>query len=194
MEITISIRSFHDLKRFQRKLFFYRSLFCFFVHFTDNHSLIPIHSIIEALNIKNRKKRITYVYDFVCKQVDHYYQDKNLCDFSDGCCVVQRRSKKYHNGCCRLCKYCGPHGCTTSNFTCKLFYCYTAKSKNPEKVLSFDDFILLKCLSVRQRFLLRHDFFSSREQVIQDLWWESVFINLFRIYPRFISNIILKRR
>src|SRR5699024_11936536 len=63
-------------------------------------------------------------------------------------------------------------------------------------VCSYDhtDLPLLKCFSIRQRFLLRYEYFSSREDIITDLWIESLFVNLFRVYPRFISNIILQRR
>lgn len=192
MEITISIRSIQDLKKLERRLFIYRSFFCRFIHFSNKNSLIPIDTIISSLNIKKRKQRITYIYDALCRQVDTYYQDKNICRFEHDRCIVQRRKMKYKNGCCRMCKYSSPTGCTTSNFTCKMFYCVGAA--RGYTTLQEKDLPLLKCLSIRQRFLLRHDFFSSREDVINDLWWESVFINLFRIYPRFISNIILKKR
>lgn len=192
MEISISIQSVKDLKKFEHRLFFYRSFCCRFVHFSCKNCVIPIDSIVFALNIKNRKKRITYIYDTLCHQIDLFYQDKNLCDFQHGRCLVQRQNMKYKNGCCRLCKFATPNGCSTNNFTCKMYYCYSVREKN--KTLVQNDLPLLRCLSIRQRFLLRHDFFSSRENVISDLWWESVFINLFRIYPRFLSNIILKRR
>lgn len=192
MEITISIQSIQDLKKLERRLFIYRSFFCRFIHFSNKNSLIPIDTIISSLNIKKRKQRVTYIYDTLCKQVDTYYQDKNICRFENDRCIVQRRKMKYKNGCCRMCKYSSPTGCTTSNFTCKMFYC--AGAARGYTTLQEKDLPLLKCLSIRQRFLLRHDFFSSREDVINDLWWESVFINLFRIYPRFISNIILKKR
>ena len=53
-----------------------------------------------------------------------HYGHENLCDFKHDYCVVQRKKMKYKNGCCRLCKHAGPNGCTTSNFTCKMFYCF----------------------------------------------------------------------
>lgn len=192
MEISISIQSINDIKKLERRLFFYRSFFCYFTHFSSKNCVIPIDSIVHALNIKNRKKRITYIYDTLCEQVDQFYQGKNLCDFQHTQCLVQRRNKRYRNGCCRLCKFVTSEGCSTHNFTCKMYYCYSAREKN--RTLGPEDLPLLRCLSIRQRFLLRHDFFSSREDVILDLWWESIFINLFRIYYRFISNIILKKR
>lgn len=192
MKIAISIRSIKDLNKLKHRLFLYRSILCLFVKFYDNNSLIPVDNIIDCLNIKNRKKRITYIYDNLCKQIDTYYQDKNICKFEHGKCFIQKKKKKYTNGCCRRCKYVGPTGCTSSNFACKMFYCSSAAKGYT--LLTEKDLPLLKCLSIRQRFILRHDFFSSREEVIKDLCWESVFINLFRIYPRFISNIILKKR
>ena len=192
MEIVISIQSIKDLEKFENKLFFYRSFLCRFVHFSNYKSFILIDFVLDALNIKSRKARIEYIYDTLCCQIDSYYRDKNLCQFHKNQCLVQRKNKKYENGCCRLCKYASRQGCTTSNFTCKMFYCESAKLGN--STLKNDNLILLKCLGIRQRILLQHDFFSSREEVIQDLWWESLFINLFRIFPRFISNIVLKKR
>lgn len=191
MEVLINIKSINDLKRFQKRLFIYRSFLCRFIQFKSS-SLLPINSFIIALNIKNRKKRIIYIYDHLCNSLDTYYQDKNFCKFKNGKCIIQQRKKKYVNGCCRRCKYVTDKGCATSNFACKMFYCES--SHKNEKLLTDKELPLLKCLSIRQRFILRHDYFSSREDVINDLWWESVIINLFRIYPRFISNIILKRR
>lgn len=192
MKKDISITTFKDLKHFERMLPLYRSFLYRGVVFSCSSSVLPIQHFIEALNIKNKKKRITYLYDTLCKQVDLFYSKKNLCDFKHDRCIVQRKKMKYKNGCCRLCKYASPNGCTTSNFTCKMFYCFSVKEKN--RTLSSDDLPLLKCFSLRQRFLLRYEFFSSREDILTDLWIESLFINLFRVYPRFISNIILRRR
>ena len=191
MQIVISIQSMRDLKKLERRLFFYRSFLCRFISFSNQGSCLPIDSIVKALNIKNKKQRIVYIYDTLCKQVDSFYSKKNLCDFQQEQCVVQRRKGKYKNGCCRLCKYSSPRGCITSNFTCKMFYCFSVKEKN--RTLSPKDLPLLKCFGFRQRFLLRYEFFSSREDILTDLWIESILINFFRIYPRFFSNIFLRK-
>lgn len=61
MKIAISIRSIKDFNKLKHTLFLYRSILCLFVKFYDNNSLIPVDNIINALNIKNRKKRITYI-------------------------------------------------------------------------------------------------------------------------------------
>ena len=191
MKINISITNLDELKHFEKMLPFYRSFLCHGIYFTYSHSVLPISHFIEALNIKNKKQRIIYLYDTLCQQIDTFYADKSLCDFQHDRCISQRKKMKYKNGCCRLCKYASPKGCTTSNFTCKMFYCFTVKEKN--RTLSPTDLPLLKCFSIRQRFLLRYEYFSSREDIITDLWIESLFVNLFRVYPRFISNIILQR-
>ena len=192
VKISISIQSIRELNKFKRRLFIYRSFLCYFIHFSNQGSFIPVDTIISSLNIKNKRQRIVYIYDHLCRQIDTYYQDKNICRFENNRCIIQQKNMKYTNGCCRRCKYSEANGCVTSNFACKMFYCVGASEAY--NVLCEKDLPLLKCLSIRQRFLLRHDFFSSREDVINDLWWESVFINLLRIYPRFISNIILKKR
>lgn len=188
----ITITNLEELNKFEKRLPFYRSFLYRRVNFSCGATVIPIQSFITALNIKNKKKRITYLYDTLCRQVDTFYMDKNICDFKYNQCIVQRKNKKYQNGCCRLCKYANSDGCSTHNFTCKMFYCFTIREKN--NILTTTDLPLLKCFSLRQRFLLQYEYFSSREDILTDLWIESLIINLFRIYARFISNIILQRR
>ena len=99
-----------------------------------------------------------------------------------------KKSCKYKNGCCRRCLYQSNKGCTTSNLTCKFFYCEKVKQKH--KILTMDDIKILRCFSCRQREIVRHDYFSSREEVISDLYVGSLIIFTIRIIFRNMKRII----
>ena len=149
------------------KIFLYRSIFFKKVVFETDIKEYKI--IVEALNIKNRKKRIAYVYDEAVKIINKYYSD-DLCKFKNNQCIAQRKNKsKTISGCCRTCPLVTDKGCPTSNLTCKLLYCKTAL-KNL-KALKIGDIKILKCLSITQRLILKTDFYATREQVINDLYY-----------------------
>ena len=108
----------NDIDLFYKKLWLYKSVFFRNVYFKTD--IQEIKSIIDALNLKKRKKRITYIYDYACKEVDNYWKDKNPCCFKKNKCLSQQKPTcKYKNGCCRKCVYQSNKGCTTSNLTCK---------------------------------------------------------------------------
>ncbi len=150
--------------------------------------------IVKALNIKNRKERITYIYDSACLLVDNYYNNENICGFKHNQCYVQRRKKlNLINGCCRCCRYSTSRGCSTKNLTCKLFVCSEVCKRR--KVITYEDLKILKVLSFRQQILIKSDYFSLREDVLKDLYSYSIIYAGLRILFRLLKNtIILKRK
>ncbi len=95
---------------------------------------------------------------------------RNICDFKENKCFVQRRvGNNHYNGCCGpvSCKYLIDGHCTTQNISCKFFYCPEAKKKN--KLLHIKDIDLLKVFSLRQKIIIRLDVTSNREQILKDL-------------------------
>ena len=169
-------------------LFLYHSFLFRFVKFeTKNNDL---KNIVQALNIKRRKARIEFVYDEAIKYINKYYS-KDLCRFIDNRCIAARKYKKDRlNGCCRLCAYQNNTGCKVNNLSCKLFYCKAALENIKE--LNINDIEILKCLNKRQRFILKSDFFSKREDVINDLYY-GVLIATIRVSYRLVKQLILKR-
>ena len=170
MNKKIVINSKEDYNNFLKKIKYYK--YYLFTNFDidNNIELEELDIITKALNIKGRRKRISYVYDEAVKYINKYYS-KDLCDFKDNQCFVQRESKsKNLYGCCHRCKYVKKDkGCPSSNISCKLIYCKPAL-KNLKK-LKMKDINILKCLSAIQRFMLSFDFYSTREQVINDLYF-----------------------
>ena len=166
-------------------LFIYKSFIFRFVEFYTDSCDIQDKIIINALNIKNRKKRIDYIYNKACLFVDEFYNNENICGFINNKCYVQRRKNMDTiNGCCRCCKYIGEDGCSTCNLTCKLFSCSEVYSRR--KVITHDDLKILKVLSIRQRVILKSDYFSSKEDVLKDLYSYSIMYSGIRIIYRLI--------
>ncbi len=182
----ISINSDKDLKNFYNKVWLYKSFLFVFTKFESDNP--EIKNIIEALNIKNRRKRLTYVYDATCLQIDNYWKNINFCGFKNNKCYVQRCNKSpYINGCCRLCPHQSESGCTTSNSSCKFFYCSQVKKRH--KILEYSDIKILKVLSIRYKPMLTHNYFSTREQILSDLYCGSILIFSLRLILRHIKRI-----
>ena len=156
----------NDKKKLLRYLWFYKHLF-FVKYETDNPELL---SFIHALNIKSRYKRIDYVYDEICNEIDQYYSSCSLCNFKNGKCVSYRtQNLNYINGCCRKCLYQSDKGCTTKNIACKLFLCSYADHKNKKK-LEGKDLSFFKFFNPYQKYVAINDYFSTKEQVVWDLY------------------------
>ena len=156
-------------------LFLYRSILFRRVKFkTDNNEL---RNVVNALNIKNKKNRIMYVYDEAIKYINNYYRD-DLCQFIDGRCIIQRKTNSLHvNGCCYRCPIVTDKGCPSSNFACKLIYCKTAIGNM--KSLNFNKVMILKCLGISQRLVILSDFFCTREEILEDAN-RGIFITIFK--------------
>lgn len=138
--------------------------------------------------MRNREK-IIETYDQACKILDDYYKGKNICGFKCNQCYTQYNTNKTC-GCCQKCFFKSNNGCTTKNLTCKFFFCSEVTKR--ENVLTFKDLDILKKFSLRQRIILKHDYFSSREEVIKDLEVGSLFIFAIRFMYRYVKRNIFK--
>ena len=192
----VKIKDEKDLYKFYNKLPLYRSLFYKNVTFIYKENRYKINEIIKALNIKNRKKRINYIFDTACCQIDDNYKKENLCGFKNGICLNHQKIKKdYKNGCCRWCLYQSSKGCTTKNLTCKLFVCTEIEKRC--KVINFEDINVLKLLTRRQKAIVKSNYFTKKENYINDLYIGSFVIweikQIFRFIKIFININVLKK-
>lgn len=192
--INIVVNNKKELEKLYKKLFIYKSVIFSFCKFNIKGKYEEVKIINNALNIKSRRKRIKYIYDKACEMVDDNFKDiKNPCGFKCNKCYTQYNTNNY-NGCCRLCRFQSNTGCLTKNLTCKLFYCTEVRKRH--KFIEFDDLKILKLLSIRQRIILKHDYFSSEKEVLSDLYFSSlilfsirlIFRMLLYFYKRFFSN------
>lgn len=186
--MSIYINSDNQINRLYRLLPLYKSFVFHNVFFETNSSDLQLNIIINGLNIKNKRKRINYIYDEACKLIDDSVCGKNICGFKNGKCYlqIQRRDGKC-NGCCRLCIYQTDNGCSTKNLACKLFNCSFVKSRY--ETIGFDELKLLKLLSIRQRIIVKSDYFSSREEVLEDLYFGSLVVAIFKMTYRFLKRM-----
>ena len=62
------------------------------------------------------------------------------------------------------------------------------------KVIKYEDLKILKVLSIRQRFVVKSDYFSLREYVLKDLYCYTLTFDIIRIILRLFKNIIVRNR
>ena len=188
---TILISNSNDYNKFLRKLSIYKSILYYNTIFVVKNDINDnmIDYIINALNIKNRKKRVTYIYDNSCKLIDDNNKNINICGFKNNKCYVQRKLKNGKcNGCCRKCLYQTKEGCPTKNLACKLFNCSEVTSRY--NTLKYNDLKILKLLSLKNRIIIKSDYFSTREDVLKDLYAYTLTYSTLRIVYRLFKNYI----
>ena len=189
----MKVKFINDKEKFYKKLFWYKSFFYRNIEFKTNIKDEELKPIIYAMNIKKKNKRIEYIYDYCCKKIDNFYNGKNICKFTNNQCLAhQVPNCNYKNGCCRLCANQSNKGCTTANLSCKLFYCDQVKKEN--EIIKFKDLKILKLLSLRQRFIVRDNFFASRKEFLLELKLGSFMFYAFRTLIRIFKNFIYVKK
>lgn len=187
-------KEINNIDKLYKNIWLYKSLFYHNVKFTTKKEVDEqTKYIINALNIKNRNKRIEYVYDRACDLLDNQNKNINICGFKNRKCWVQQKLNNGNKcGCCRLCLYAKETGCPSKNIACKLFNC--SEVTNRYKVLTYKDLKILKVLGLYQRIIIKHDYFSLREDVLKDLYSYSLTYSTIRIVYRIIKNLILLKK
>ena len=103
-----------------------------------------IKKIKEAMTLKDKKERITYIYRQACKYLDKEIVEKNVCGFYNDKCFVKKDSEMTM-GCChhyphkrtgifrneklQLCEYQINKRCTANCLPCKLYMCDELRKK-----------------------------------------------------------------
>ena len=187
----ITIKSENDYIKFIKRVSLYKSVLYINTEFQveglqENDKVLQI---IKGLNIKNRRKIITYVYDTACNIIDNNTKGLNICGFKKNKCYIQQiKNNGKCNGCCRLCKYQNSNGCPTKNLACKLFNCSEVKKRY--KTIEYKDLDILRLLSLKNRLIVKSDYFSTREDVLKDLYAFTLIYSILRVISRNIRNFI----
>lgn len=135
--------------------------------------------VIKTFNIKNREKRISYIYDYLCNYFDEDMKKNNYCEFKDGTCIANRLGCSIHekDGCCYirkkeykgLCKYLTDKGCSNPNPSCKIYMCeYLNKVK---KVPNYDThkIYLTNCFfNYKEHAFFRRHYFITKEEYLKE--------------------------
>lgn len=188
---TIVIESKEDYTKFIKRIVLYKSILYINTEFQVKGCQVndKIQQMINGLNIKNRYKRITYVYDTACSIIDSNTKGLNVCGFKNNKCYIQQKQNNGKcNGCCRLCKYQNSNGCSTKNLACKLFNCSEVKKRY--KTVEYKDLDILKLLSLKNRLIVKSDYFATREDVLKDLYAFTLTYSILRVISRNIRNFI----
>ncbi len=189
----ILIGSDNDYHKLLKKLFIYKSILYYNTIFVVENNIRNemIDSIINALNIKKRKKRINFIYDQSCDLIDKKNRNMNICGFKNGKCYIQRKLKSEKcNGCCRMCMYQTKNGCSTKNLSCKMFNCSEVRKRY--EVIEYDNLKLLKVLSLKNQIIIKSDYFSKREDVLKDLYSYTFTYSTLKIVFRITRDFIKK--
>lgn len=192
---TIVIESKEDYTKFIKRIILYKSILYINTEFQVKGCQVndKIQQMINGLNIKNRYKRITYVYDTACSIIDSNTKGLNVCGFKNNKCYIQQKQNNGKcNGCCRLCKYQNSNGCSTKNLACKLFNCSEVKKRY--KTVEYKDLDILKLLSLKNRLIVKSDYFATREEVLKDLYAHTLTYSILRILFRSIRNLLSKTK
>jgi hypothetical protein len=131
--------------------------------------------MVNAVNIKDKKERYSYLYDKTCDYLDEEWNKNNYCAFKDNICVCSRTivTPNHKDGCCcsevkGVCTYLKNKRCSIKAMSCKLYSCRYLKKRNirfklnniPLTKYFFNDI---------QKLVLRYSFFEPKEDVISKL-------------------------
>lgn len=147
----------------------------------DNKEIRQISLLVEACNIKNRKERLTFIYDKACDILDDDFYGCNLCEFKNNQCFVNRMHGNSLDGCCRsrdnksACKYLVKHKCTNRNLTCKIHIC-SYMSKKGYKYKLNDIYMIKYLYSWKQKLFCYFNLFISRKSFLNDIYHNSLLL------------------
>lgn len=149
---------------------------------TTDKEVKQVSLLVEALNIKKRKKRLSFIYDKACDLLDDDFYGKNICGFECGKCINDRKYNNMGGGCCCdskyhkfMCPYLTDKGCSVKCLACKFHICNTLKEKGYKYYLN-DIYILKYLLTWKQKLIIYNDFFMSKEEVLKKVYRNSVIL------------------
>lgn len=138
-----------------------------------NIKIREVIQLVEALNIKDKNKRLSYIYNRACDFLDITFYEKNACKFKNNKCLHDRKDKDKCDGCCRSfcgthCKYLKNHRCEVRCLACKFHICREL-TKLGYKYRVNDILVLKYLLNFRQKVIVYLDYFMSEEEVLADV-------------------------
>lgn len=142
----------------------------------EDKEVKQISYLVSALNIKNKKERLSYAYDKACDLLDDDFYGKNVCKFKNNKCIKDREEKREKiGGCCvnndnkRKCWYLSDTGCKVRCMACKFHICYCLKKRGYKYKIN-DIYVLKYLFNWKQKIMLYNDFFMSKEEVLEDIY------------------------
>lgn len=139
-----------------------------------------ITQLAEALNIKDKKQRLSYIYNKACDLLDSDFYGKNICNFKNNKCLHDRKDENKYDGCCQSnngkhCKYLKNHKCEVRCLACKFHICKEL-IKLGYKYRVNDILVLKYLLNFKQKIIVYLDYFMSEEEVLEDIYKNSIIL------------------
>lgn len=160
---------------------------------TNDKEVKQISLLVEALNIKNKKERLFFIYDKACDLLDNDFYGKNICEFKCGKCIRDRKLNNMGGGCCcdskfhkSMCQYLTDKGCQVRCLACKFHICDTLKKKGYKYRLN-DIYILKYLLNWKQKLIIYNDFFMNKEEVLKEVRRNSIVLWAFSRKKKFVK-------
>ncbi len=159
---------------------------------SKNSEIKQVSYLVEALNIKNKKKRLEFVYDKSCDLLDADFYGKNICEFKNGKCLHDRYYGGKGGGCCcrsdhsLMCKHLTKTGCSVRCLSCKFHICNLVKKKGIR--YHFNDIYLIKYLfNWKQKLMIFTDFFMTKEESLRNIYRNSIILWCFSKSKKFVK-------
>lgn len=138
--------------------------------------------IDKVLDITNKEKRYSYLYDLICDYLDNEFRNKNIYGFYCGICkrrkdMIDRNIKKknYENGCCygykkeTTCEYLIPNkGCSIKNIACKTYTCFYLRKQGYRFKLN-NIYLARYFFNYRQKFYIENTYFVDKDVVMKGI-------------------------
>lgn len=178
------VKNFQKLKyKLVKKGFDVSNLVIYVLGFdSENSKHTEFMNAIQAIMKPSEKEMYSYIYDIVCDFLDHYFVNKNLCDFKDDRCG-EKRNTNCTCGCCRhfknkkigpilpngklvVCEYLKDKRCSAKCIGCKLFTCGYLRKKGVTFKLK-NIFLIDTFFNPIQKYFIKYKLFTPKEEIIR---------------------------
>ena len=149
----------------------------------SNNDLFNLIVSLNVCKIKNKYKRLEYIYDSACRYLDNEFKSNNICGFENDICDANRKCN-IKNGCCRRfankifglpiknefidCKYQKDKKCIADCLGCKLFCCDIIIEKG-YKFTTYNVPLIRYYFNFIQKIIIKTKVFTPKEEILKIL-------------------------
>lgn len=148
---------------------------------TEKSMLNELSTLVQIINIKDKKEKVSKIYDIICDRMHKEAVMLNYCNFIDNKCATMRYTDGFpnskENGCCsntymdkgKNCRYLKEdHSCSICSISCRVFTCKYLQDRGIDHALW--QYPLIDCTMgkiKKQRIVF--SFFTPKEEMMKKL-------------------------
>lgn len=149
----------------------------------NDNNLFNFIVSLNVCKIKDKNKKLEYIYDSACKYLDLEFKNNNICGFKNDVCEANKNCN-IKNGCCRQfsnkifglpiknefieCKYLKNKKCIANCLGCKLFCCDIIIKKGYK--YTTNNVLLIKYyFNFIQKIIIKTKVFTPKEKILKIL-------------------------